>query len=169
MRAGGGARRRLVRAGRGRDVRVGGVRAAHAVAGRKARVREATARPHPLEPQAAPDGGASGRRGRARERGSSAVRPLGRQRPGPCAGGGVAQARFCKQLTVCCMCRSKCSPPSGCGVRSTSTTSSCPLPSTAPGPRGTPTLTTAPGKLPWHLLCRVGSRETPSLGCLPQG
>jgi len=44
--------------------------------------------------------------------------------------------------------RSKCSPPSGCGVRSTSTTSSCRLPSTAPGPRGTLTSTTAPGKLP---------------------
>ena len=41
---------------------------------------------------------------------------------------------------------SRCSPPSGCGVRSTSTTSSCPLPSTAPGPRGTRTSTTAPGK-----------------------
>ena len=43
------------------------------------------------------------------------------------------------------LCR-KCSPPSGCGVRSTSTTSSCPLPSTAPGPRGTLTSTTARGK-----------------------
>ena len=40
----------------------------------------------------------------------------------------------------------KCSPPSGCGVRSTSTTSSSPLPSTAPGPRGTLTSTTARGK-----------------------
>jgi hypothetical protein len=43
-------------------------------------------------------------------------------------------------------CSQKCSPFFGCGVRSTSTTSSCPLPSTAPGPRGTPTSTTAPGK-----------------------
>jgi hypothetical protein len=54
------------------------------------------------------------------------------------------------------LCR-KCSPPSGCGVRSTSTTSSCPLPSTAPGPRGTLTSTTAPGKR------RVGSEERASL------
>merc|ERR1711865_1002018 len=41
---------------------------------------------------------------------------------------------------------SQCSLPFGCGVRSTSTTSSCPLPSTAPGPRGTRTSTTARGK-----------------------
>ena len=40
----------------------------------------------------------------------------------------------------------RCSPPSGCGVRSTSTTSSCRSPSTAPGPRGTRTSTTARGK-----------------------
>ena len=52
---------------------------------------------------------------------------------------------------LCCPSSGKCSPPSGCGVRSTSTTSSCPLPSTAPGPRGTPTSTTAPGKQ-WELL-----------------
>ena len=39
----------------------------------------------------------------------------------------------------------RCSPPFGCGVRSTSTTSSSPLPSTAPGPRGTRTSTTARG------------------------
>ena len=40
----------------------------------------------------------------------------------------------------------KCSLPSGCGVRSTSTTSSCRLHSTAPGLRGTRTLTTGRGK-----------------------
>jgi len=45
-----------------------------------------------------------------------------------------------------CLCRSICSLPSGCGVRNTSTTSSCPLPSTAPGPRGTRTSTTGRGK-----------------------
>ena len=44
------------------------------------------------------------------------------------------------------LCRERCSPPSGCGVRSTSTTSSCRSPSTAPGPRGTRTSTTARGK-----------------------
>lgn len=46
--------------------------------------------------------------------------------------------------------QSRCSPPFGCGVRSTSTTSSSPLPSTAPGPRGTPTSTTARGKQREH-------------------
>jgi len=45
-----------------------------------------------------------------------------------------------------CLSRSICSLPSGCGVRNTSTTSSCPLPSTAPGPRGTRTSTTGRGK-----------------------
>jgi len=48
----------------------------------------------------------------------------------------VSPATFCRQ----------CSPPSGCGVRSTSTTSSCRSPSTAPGLRGTLTSTTARGK-----------------------
>ena len=57
-------------------------------------------------------------------------------------------------LTVCFRCAVKCSSPFGCGVRSTSTTSSCPLPSTAPGPRGTPTSTTAPGN--HQALCRMG-------------
>merc|ERR1712216_365495 len=46
----------------------------------------------------------------------------------------------------------RCSPPSGCGVRSTSTTSSCRSPSTAPGRRGTRTLTTARGKLPRPMM-----------------
>jgi hypothetical protein len=57
-------------------------------------------------------------------------------------------------LTACFRCAVKCSSPFGCGVRSTSTTSSCPLPSTAPGPRGTPTSTTAPGN--HQALCRMG-------------
>jgi len=39
----------------------------------------------------------------------------------------------------------KCLPPFGCGVRSTSTMSSCLLHSTAPGPRGTRTSTTGHG------------------------
>merc|ERR1712166_805269 len=47
---------------------------------------------------------------------------------------------------LCVLCAVKCSLPSGCGVRNTSTTSSCPLPSTARGPRGTRTSTTARGK-----------------------
>merc|ERR1711887_477937 len=38
-------------------------------------------------------------------------------------------------------------PCCGCGTRPTSTTSSSRWPSAAAGPRGTPTLTTAPGKL----------------------
>ena len=54
----------------------------------------------------------------------------------------------------CFLPRSKCSLPSGCGVRNTSTTSSCPLPSTAPGPRGTRTSTTARGKQYTHRLFR---------------
>merc|ERR1719453_2536767 len=63
----------------------------------------------------------------------------------------------------------RCSPPFGCGVRSTSTTSSSPLPSTAPGPRGTPTLTTAPGKRP-HVVKGVsivtGTMDALLLGLL---
>ena len=48
----------------------------------------------------------------------------------------------------------KCSSLFGCGVRSTSITSSCRLPSTALGRRGTPILTTARGKF---LSCSAGS------------
>ena len=55
----------------------------------------------------------------------------------------------------------KCSLPFGCGVRSTSTTSSCPLPSTAPGPRGTPTSTTARGKR--SIRCSRPRSRAPSL------
>jgi hypothetical protein len=62
--------------------------------------------------------------------------------------------------------QSKCSPFFGCGVRSTSTTSSCPLPSTAPGPRGTPTLTTAPGKLPARLFVGSSLSGVPLAGLL---
>lgn len=61
----------------------------------------------------------------------------------------VSSLRRCRYLTRCRVCaESKCSPSFGCGVRSTSTTSSSPLPSTAPGPRGTLTSTTARGKRP---------------------
>ena len=52
---------------------------------------------------------------------------------------GLTSVRLCGVQT-------RCSRLFGCGVRSTSTTSSCPLPSTAPGPRGTRTSTTARGK-----------------------
>ena len=54
--------------------------------------------------------------------------------------------RAASLLTVDVPVAERCSPPSGCGVRSTSTTSSCRSPSTAPGPRGTRTSTTARGK-----------------------
>ena len=46
----------------------------------------------------------------------------------------------------------QCSLLSGCGVRNTSTTSSCRLPSTAPGPHGTLTLTIALGKQCAHVV-----------------
>ena len=61
------------------------------------------------------------------------------------------------------LCRERCSPPSGCGVRSTSTTSSCRSPSTAPGPRGTRTLTTARGKLSIGVAARGRKHHRRSL------
>ena len=61
------------------------------------------------------------------------------------------------------LCRERCSPPSGCGVRSTSTTSSCRSPSTAPGPRGTRTLTTARGKLSIGVAARGHKHHRRSL------
>ena len=80
------------------------------------------------------------------------VRLLRRWLASVCVRGRAARSHVPARLSCgsdarCPVSRQKqCSPPSGCGVRSTSTTSSSRSPSTAPGPRGTPTLTTAPGK-----------------------
>ena len=69
---------------------------------------------------------------------------------------GLTSVRLCGVQT-------RCSRLFGCGVRSTSTTSSCRSPSTAPGPRGTRTLTTARGKLSIGVAARGHKHHRRSL------
>ena len=68
----------------------------------------------------------------------------------------LKSTHFSYELTSFLVYRSKCSSPFGFGVRSTSTTSSCRLPSTAPGRRGTLTSTTARGKFPYAVNLSMG-------------